>query len=127
MICPNCSSEIEDGSLFCSECGVNLMENIKSKSLNYGNQKIGENIKVSKGAKIAVIIAILGCISAFIAANEIGKAAIDMISLRSQSGTSLAEVYYQDVGKALDGFAVFCRAFGVSSLAITIAIVFRKQ
>lgn len=127
MICPNCSNKIEDGSVFCSECGADLRKKDKRKSLVYKNLKVEDDSKMSNGAKIAIILAIIGCIMCFGAASEISTVSNEMITLRSESGTSLAEVYYQDIGKALNGLAVFCRAFGVSSLAITIAVAFRKS
>lgn len=143
MICPKCSNEIEDDSLFCSICGSDLRKKAEqapivddkhsidtvSENDNEAKQIVLNNNDSTKNnlSKVSMIIAIIACILFFVSAEQISKVANDMIDLRSQSGTSLAEVYYQDVGKALKGFAMFARALGVSILAITITTTFKEH
>lgn len=141
MICPYCSNEIEDDSLFCSICGNDLKIKDKQKStikdepyINIGTSDNKEAKKVSlnntqnSASKIfVVILAIIGCIVLFISAEQISEVGNDMMTLRSEAGTSLAEVYYQDVGKALKGFAMFVRGLGISVLAIVFTTILKKS
>lgn len=141
MICPYCSNEIEDDSLFCSICGNDLKIKDKQKStikdepyINIGTSNNKEAKKVSlnntqnSASKIfVVILAIIGCIVLFISAEQISEVGNDMMILRSEAGTSLAEVYYQDVGKALKGFAMFARGLGISVLAIVFTTILKKS
>lgn len=118
MNCPNCSNEITDDSLFCSMCGSDLS---KINETSIVNNKDNKNNQISKFGfnKYGIALGIIACILFFISASQISSAANEMVLLRSESGTSLAEVYYQDVGKALQGFAMFARALGISILAIS--------
>ncbi|WP_162920256.1 zinc ribbon domain-containing protein [Clostridium fermenticellae] len=139
MICPNCSSEIEDDSLFCSVCGSDLRIKDKQKfmmddeshinktSNDNKVKEISSNNAQNNIFKIFIALAIIGCALFFISAEQISKAGDDMITLRSEAGTSLAEVYYQDVGRALKGFAMFARGLGVSILAIVFSSTFKKH
>ncbi|WP_368488930.1 hypothetical protein [Clostridium sp. BJN0013] len=120
MICPNCLHKIEDDSLFCSVCGSGLRTGVRQIPLNNTNTNIRNK---SSLFVIYIITAFAGCILFFISAEQISKVGDDMTTLQSQAGISLAEVYYQDVGKALKGFAMFVRGLGVSVLAIIVAIV----
>lgn len=131
LICPKCSNEIEDDSLFCSSCGSDLRKQVSiaddkyrkdtaSRHENEARQVLPSNDTKSSFAKFSLIAAGIACILFFISAEQISKVADDMAHLRSQAGTSLAEIYYQDIGKALKGFAMFARALGVSILAVTI-------
>ncbi len=55
MYCPNCGSEVTEGSLFCGECGCRLQE------MDMGKTK--KNNLLGKTAKIAAeIVGIAGCI-----------------------------------------------------------------
>jgi Predicted membrane protein len=116
MICSKCGNEITDDSLFCSMCGNDLRKTNETSIAisNYRENRSALN-------KYVIVLGIIACILFFISANQISSVGKEMILLRSQSGTSLAEVYYQDVGKALDGFAMFARALGISILGISFA------
>lgn len=114
MKCQKCNSEIAEDSSYCSNCGASI-----SRNSSISNSSQITNVNNSYG--IAVIaLGIIACILFFVSASQIGSSAKDMITIRSQSGTSVAEAYYQDVGRALKGFAMFARAIGISILSITV-------
>lgn len=143
LICSKCSNKIEDDSLFCSICGSDLRKKVRQAPIVDDQYLIDKDMKGDNETKqipfsnntsiitnlswVSIIIAIIACILFFISAEQISKVANDMIDLRSQAGTSLAEVYYQDIGKALKGFAMFARALGISIVAITIATIIKEH
>lgn len=116
MICSKCGSNNQDGSVFCSVCG---------NALESQGHAIQHSSKQTKGKSLGVIVIIFGIIagiSFFIAGWQINIGASDMVTLCSQSGTSLAEIYYQDMGKALMGFAILARAMGILTIVITVVL-----
>lgn len=134
MKCPKCSSEIEEENVFCSMCGCDLKTLVtgqldesksnKSKSIlkattiiegNNSNRKLKPVFSVA-----IIIIGIIACLVFFNAASQISNAATDMTFITSQSGTSIAEIYYQDMGKVLLGFATLAKGFGISILALSV-------
>lgn len=119
MICPKCSNNIDDDSSFCSFCGSTIKKDAEVKvSKDINNKTNNSNTNGGLFFVLGVIIAIVGCVLFFISAQQISEAVERMMEIRSVSGDSVAEVYYQEVGKALKGFAMFCRALGVSILTI---------
>jgi len=58
----------------------------------------------------AVILKLILWISAFFAASGTLSAGSEMSAISSVSGTSVAEVYYQSMGKFLTGFSFFLGA-----------------
>ncbi|HDK7157793.1 TPA: zinc ribbon domain-containing protein [Clostridium botulinum] len=118
MICPNCSNNIDDDSSFCSFCGNTVKRDTEAKVSKDINTKTSSSTNGGIFFVLGVIIAIVGCVLFFVSAQQISEAAERMMEIRSVSGDSVAEVYYQEVGKALKGFAMFCRALGISILTI---------
>lgn len=51
--CPNCGSQLEDGSEFCSECGYDLVNKFQRNEIN---DSLGFFDKLSKKANIPVLI-----------------------------------------------------------------------
>lgn len=51
--CPNCGSQLEDGSEFCSECGYDLVNSFQRNEIN---DSLGFFDKLSKKANIPVLI-----------------------------------------------------------------------
>lgn len=66
---------------------------------------------------VAAIAIVVMC---FIGADQIAKASKDMISLRSVGGKTVAEAYYQDYGKFLDGLTYVVRAISIGFGALLI-------
>lgn len=107
MICNRCKSEVTEDSLYCRNCGNTLVSHENSNFIRKNN-----NTSIIVGT-LVIVLGIISCVLFFVSAS-------DMIALRSQSGTTVAEVYYQDMGKIFKGFAVFSRAIAISTLSITI-------
>ncbi|EKS4344782.1 zinc ribbon domain-containing protein [Clostridium botulinum] len=128
MICPKCSNNIDDDSLFCSFCGSTVKRDTEvkiSKDTNTNTNSSNTNSGIF--FVLGVIIAIVGCALFFISAQQISEAAESMIEIKSVSGDSVAEAYYQEVGKALKGFAMFCRALGISILTIPMVSTLKNR
>ncbi len=126
MICSKCSNNIDDDSLFCSFCGSTIKRDTEvkvSKDINTKTSNTNGGIFLGLG----IIIAIVGCVLFFISAQQISEAAESIIEIRSVSGDSIAEAYYQGIGKALKGFAMFCRALGISILTIPMISALRHS
>lgn len=126
MICSKCSNNIDDDSLFCSFCGSTVKRDTEvkvSKDINTKTSNTNGGIFLGLG----IIIAIVGCVLFFISAQQISEAAESIIEIRSVSGDSIAEAYYQGIGKALKGFAMFCRALGISILTIPMISALRHS
>ncbi|WP_017413473.1 hypothetical protein [Clostridium tunisiense] len=113
MICDKCKSEVTVDSLYCRNCGNTLVSNANSNFIRKNN-----NTSIIVGV-LVIVLGIIACGLFFMSASDITTSASDMITLRSQSGTSVAEAYYQDMGKVFKGFAMFSRAIGISTLSIT--------
>lgn len=74
---------------------------------------------------IGTLVIILGIISGiifFVSGSQLSKTGDDMKELRSQSGDSLAEVYYQDVGEMNKGLGTLADALGVGVMTLSIGI-----
>ncbi|NFA60248.1 hypothetical protein K8O96_16410 [Clostridium sporogenes] len=126
MICSKCSNNIDDDSLLCSFCGSTVKRDNEvkvSKDINTKTSNTNGGIFLGLG----IIIAIVGCVLFFISAQQISEAAESIIEIRSVSGDSIAEAYYQGIGKALKGFAMFCRALGISILTIPMISALRHS
>lgn len=76
MYCFKCGNKIEDGSIFCENCGTKMVENVKTKSGKKKGVEIAQNLAtsaattggkivknhVSTGVKIASISAIIAVV-----------------------------------------------------------------
>ncbi|NEZ47295.1 zinc ribbon domain-containing protein [Clostridium niameyense] len=145
MICAKCSNKIDDDSLFCNVCGSPIKKDGETKVVKDTNSNkkdikdnsvINEQLKKSyirlnkKDTKVnggelgffifGLFIAIIGAGLFFAAGEELAAVGESMTTITSVSGDSIAEVYYQDVGKAVKGFAMFCRALGTSVLFMAV-------
>jgi len=58
----------------------------------------------------------------FGAGSSISKTGDNMQKLQSQSGTSLAEAYYQEVGELAKGISLFAYGLGLSVIAFSIGM-----
>lgn len=74
---------------------------------------------------IGILIIIMGVMSGFLffeAGSSISQTGDDMKKLQSQSGTSLAEAYYQEVGELAKGISLFAYGLGLSVIAFSIGM-----
>ena len=71
---------------------------------------------------IVIVIGIIAGLVFFASGNQLNKSGDSMKLLVSQSGTSLAEAYYQDMGKMNTGLGTFAYALGLGIMAISIGI-----
>lgn len=72
--------------------------------------------------KITIILGVISCLMFFSAGSHLSNTGKDMEKLKSQGGTSLAEVYYQEVGEISKGFGKLCYALGLGTLTISVGI-----
>ena len=71
---------------------------------------------------LTIILGIIACIMFFNAGSKLNETGTEMNRLTSQSGTSLAEAYYQSVGDMNKGLGTLCYAMWIGTLAISIGI-----
>jgi hypothetical protein len=71
---------------------------------------------------VTIILGVVSCSMFFSAGSHLNTTGRDMNKLKSQGGTSLAEVYYQEVGEISKGIGKICYALGVGSLTISIGL-----
>lgn len=123
--CPYCNAGIEKDSVFCPSCGKKI-ENQKnlSKEIVYENntQKYMKRINF-----VIIIFGILSCLLLFNAGSQISSGASKMKSITSQAGNTIAEEYYNDMGKALEGFSTLCYGLGVAVLGFSVNAGVKKS
>ncbi len=145
MICPKCSNKIDDDSVFCNVCGSSIKKDDEIKlvkDINSNNKDTKENGRVNEKLKesdinlnkkdtefsgrelgfliLGLLIAIIGAGLFFVAGEQLSSVGESMTTIKSISGETVAEAYYQDVGRAVKGFAMFCRALGASVLFMAV-------
>lgn len=131
MYCEKCGNEIKEGEKFCAKCGNNLeQEEIKKESTTEKAkdyvQKNVENKQPMQIVKLVLyILAIVIVVMAFSSAGTIAEASNDMQNLRSVSGDTVAEAYYQYYGTFLEGLATMVRALGITC-GIIVGYIGRK-
>ena len=131
MYCEKCGNEIKEGEKFCAKCGNNLeQEEIKKESTTEKAkdyvQKNVENKQPMQIVKLVLyILAIVIVVMAFSSAGTIAEASNDMQNLRSVSGETVAEAYYQYYGTFLEGLATMIRALGITC-GIIVGYIGRK-
>lgn len=82
-------------------------------------------LKIMKKSYMGIAIICLGILSGIIffsAGNHLQHTGDDMKTLMSESGTSLAEVYYQDVGKIAIGLGKMCYTLGLGIITTSCGI-----
>lgn len=154
MFCKNCGNEIKEGEEFCGKCGYTIQKKVESnskqcktcvrditeeESKRYGGycKRCYEDIhrKEDNGekpnmfmaiVKLALyILAVVVVIMSFNAADDINSASYKMRNLRSVSGTSVDEAYYQYYGTFLGGIETSVKVLGMTS-GVVIAYVGKK-
>lgn len=131
MFCNKCGNEIKEGEKFCAKCGNNLeqeeikKENTTEKATDYVQKNV-ENKQPMQIVKLVLyILAIVIVVMAFSSAGTIAEASNDMQNLRSVSGETVAEAYYQYYGTFLEGLATMIRALGITC-GIIVGYIGRK-
>lgn len=131
MYCEKCGNEIKEGEKFCAKCGNNLeQEEIKKESTtekakDYVQKNIENKQPIQIVKLVLYILAIVIVIMAFSSAGTIAEASNDMQNLRSVSGETIAEAYYQYYGTFLEGLATMVRALGITC-GIIVGYIGRK-
>lgn len=123
--CKSCVRDITDEEYneyhgYCRRCYEEFQRNKK-------NDNKGNNVKTFNVIlKIAVyIVAIIVVYMFFDGAEGIRNAARNMSNLRSVSGETIAEAYYQYYGKFLYGLETVIQALGIG-LGVIIAYIAKK-
>ncbi|MCR4782436.1 MAG: hypothetical protein K5851_06825 [Lachnospiraceae bacterium] len=137
MFCPKCGSEVNNEEKICQNCGLDLKEIEKEENkLDYEKKESIQNEHVVlakenedsngfiKGIYFLLAIIIL-CIF-FWGAYKVGTIGNDMSEIESISGDSIAEVYYQDLGKIYVAFAMLIRGIGIFFAAVLIKLGLMK-
>ena len=76
-----------------------------------------------KGLGIFIItIGLFACITLSNAGTKLNTTGLVMQDLKSEGGTSLAEVYYQDVGSMSIGFGSMAKGLGYGTFGICLAL-----
>ena len=104
--CIKCGNELKDQAQFCAKCGTNQGEaspipanNIyQTQAPNYQARAVSSGQTSKTLSFVIVACGIVG----FVVLLFVG---MDLTTLRSVGGTSVAESYYQSIGAALIGLA----------------------
>lgn len=124
MFCEKCGNEIKEGEKFCGKCGKSIEQG--EEKINVSNER---KIESNQGAPlirlVLYIVAIIVIIMFFNGAGTIAEASDKMLTLRSVSGETVAEAYYQYYGRFLDGLAIVVRGLGITC-GIVIGYIGRK-
>ena len=102
--CSNCKAELQPGINFCPECGEKIMQDAPPQ------QRVETNnlpYKSKKYTNIGIVLRVFGVLSAIICL----AAGLQMTTLESVSGNSVAEFYYHSVGVFVIGLAIFIGPF----------------
>lgn len=138
MYCNECGTKLTEGEKFCSNCGKKIEEeyvntDIKEEEIKEEAKKNSNSIlnnirprKLMVLIKLGLyILAVVVIIMFFNGADSIGRASYKMITLRSVSGETVAEAYYQYYGTFLSGLENVVRALGITC-GVIIAYIGKK-
>ena len=124
MFCENCVNEIKEGEKFCGNCGKSIEQGeVKNNVSNERNTESNQGAPLIR--LVLYIVAIIVIIMFFNGAGTIAEASDKMLSLRSVSGETVAEAYYQYYGRFLEGLAIVIRGLGITC-GIIIGYIGRK-
>lgn len=118
MFCKKCGAEIENEGSVCNKCGFDNAMHLPPK--NQGNIN-GQFVPQKYTSSFDTLVKVAFCIAAiaivimcFSAADDVAIAASNMKSLKSVSGGTVNEYYYNYYGRFISGIAGFIRAMGVA-------------
>jgi ribosomal protein S27AE len=138
--CPKCGSllppQFSTGRLVCGKCGwTNQPKNVPIQSVEktseeFASPPMATPILTSQKfiftgemkKKIGIGVIVLGVVSSisfFSAALQLGKSGEELTKLRSQGGTSVAEAYYQEIGRYGLAYSSLAYGLGWGVLAIS--------
>ena len=124
MLCENCGNVIKEGEKFCGKCGKSIEQGeVKNNVSNERNTESNQGAPLIR--LVLYIVAIIVIIMFFNGAGTIAEASDKMLTLRSVSGETVAEAYYQYYGRFLEGLAIVIRGLGITC-GIIIGYIGRK-
>lgn len=134
MFCRNCGNELKNGEERCDKCGyvptkkivsenyknnISAMENNKDSMESKINNSQSENYVYRKKYRILIkialyVLAIVVVSMSFETSNTLNRAAINMMDLRSVSGKTVDEAFYQYYGTFVNGLDNFVKMVGIT-------------
>jgi hypothetical protein len=132
MYCPRCGKPAENGELVCSNCGLDFAT-LNPAYAPKPESALAEVKEIAKGLKklnirliCFSIIALSILIISFIAAQKISGSAFEITQIRTSGGSTVNEVYYREMGKIYEGYAMFIRECGVFFATVLVGMGLRR-
>ena len=134
--CPRCGKPLNEKETVCSNCGLSFEESGSKEPNPYSivsyrtaspwqefrRQFGGVNVRLICFGLLAAAALVL----AFWSASEIAKAAGNILTIRTDDGKTVNEVYYREMGTIYNGFAIFVRACGVFFAGVLVRFGLKK-
>lgn len=98
--CPSCGTQVSDSMRFCGNCGAKFN---KGFTKGFASEESQLPKQAGSGRVVGLVFGIIGSIV------MIG-AGIDMLSIMSVAGNTVAEAYYHAMGAGFIGLGIFCIA-----------------
>lgn len=71
---------------------------------------------------VVIVFGIIGGLLLFSAGGQMGKAGTVMLDIQSQSGNSIAEEYYQEMGAFTKGLGLAMRGLSLATIGVSLAL-----
>ncbi len=121
MNCPHCDSENAEDNIYCIKCGQTIIQEGVSIPEKYNKPVIdATQLYIS-----LIIDAVTACLF-IVAGFKMFGAGNSMEMLRSVSGTSVAESFYQEMGRAFQGLAFIAWALSIYFVSRSIRRIFER-
>jgi len=126
--CQKCGKQYEESEVSCSGCGnkFQVAKQEQAKQIVHDVAEKSEGV-FSKWKKVIFpSLGLVVLIIFIIGGSKIGAGASDMMNLRSQSGNSVAEAYYQYSGAVYSGIAAAVYGLGLFFASTLVWLGFKK-
>jgi len=123
-ICPNirCKAERKPDDKRCPRCGIYYEEHDKyNQNIDDSSISVTKNKDFSISKVLGIIVIFFGIISSFLFFNaglKFSNSGDNLTKLRSVDGKTVAEAYYQEVGRYGKAYSQFSYALGFLTFAI---------